>query len=115
MAALLDGEAKEYFIASREAVVGPLVTQSIEGDQAKVAECWAKVTPALKMLELILKDDESGPFIQGEERTYADIIIYSLLESLRACGEHLFQKAVEIAPRLDQLYGDFIDLRQSQE
>lgn len=99
---LLNPRSAEYFEETRKGWFGmPLK----ELEQSKGAqEAWDKANPGAEKIKELLKQKTGGPFVHGEQVTYADFIIVGSFEFIRLLGEDVFEKAMSLDSAFPQLY-----------
>jgi glutathione S-transferase len=88
------GEASvPYFRETREKNVG-MTLEKLENDNP-VPECFRKASPALQEVTELLKEDTSGPFLQGSQVVYSDIVLASMLLFFQSMGEDVFEELLK--------------------
>ena len=68
-------------------------------EKAKGGEqAWEAARPGLQELKAFMREHktDAGPFVQGSEVCYADLMICSTIEALKRIGPDLFEKAMEV-------------------
>ncbi|KAL8724358.1 MAG: hypothetical protein Q9166_007994 [cf. Caloplaca sp. 2 TL-2023] len=97
---VLTERSKPYFIESREKAFGISMAELEEkGDE----KAWEDVRPVLEEIAAVLREKE-GPFVLGEELSYADFILVSAMHFLRRVEEGLFERFVDIDPAFERLF-----------
>ena len=82
IASFLTPSTRDYFIPTREAAFG--IKLSDYEDSAAIESAWKEVEPLLVELAAVLKESE-GPFVLGEEVSYADFVLASMMVFLERC------------------------------
>lgn len=98
---LLSKRSKEYFERTRSERLGITLVELAQRD---TDEAWAKARPGFDEVAQMLKEHNEGPFVMGQELSYADIILVSELQFFKRIDEAIFQKAVEIDESFQDLY-----------
>lgn len=105
----LDPNGGEYFRRTREEVYGPY-SHDICNDHEYIASCWKQVEQPASVLAQALEDNQGGPFFLGEQRSYADIELVSILEWYRLVHTELYDGMVERHPCFKTLYEACADI-----
>jgi glutathione S-transferase len=71
---LLTPASAEYFLRTRKERFGMSLPELAASEKAGEA-AWEKAAPAIGELVGILRENEGGPFVLGEEASYADLIV----------------------------------------
>ncbi|KAL8790499.1 MAG: hypothetical protein Q9195_006330 [Heterodermia aff. obscurata] len=99
---LLNPSSAESFARTRPAW---LKTGSMEelGTEEKKTEAWELAKPLIAEFENIL-GAEAGPFVLGQEVSFADFMIVGYLHMVRRADESVFGRIGEQGPALKGLY-----------
>ncbi|KAL8665422.1 MAG: hypothetical protein Q9202_002315 [Teloschistes flavicans] len=99
---LLSDASIPYFEATREQRFGmPLarLAQEVGGEKA-----WEAARPLIRELGQLLRENEAGVFLGGEEVGYADFVLVGAMEFFRRIGEGLFERLVAEEEAFGRLY-----------
>jgi len=78
----LNPRSQEYFVADREKTVGMSLDKYGEGAE----EGLNNAKPAIKELGDMLRENPDGPFFQGKDPIYADLMVLGWLKMLEGLG-----------------------------
>ncbi|KAI4113594.1 MAG: hypothetical protein LQ345_005459 [Seirophora villosa] len=98
---LLNERSAQYIVETREKAFGFKIA---ELENVDVDAVWEEAKPVLRELGDILRENEGGPFVLGEEPSYGDFILVAVLQFFRRIGEDLFHRTVAADPALGKLY-----------
>ncbi|KAI4122839.1 MAG: hypothetical protein LQ338_005591 [Usnochroma carphineum] len=98
---LLNERSAQYFNETRSKRFGMPLDQ-FEREKGGDAQ-WEEVRPTITQVGELLKK-KGGPFVLGEEVSYADFILVGLLRLFKRIGEGVYERAVEMEPSLGRLY-----------
>lgn len=90
---ILGERSLPYFIETREKSLG-MTLEKLEDDNP-IIECFKKASPALHEIAEILKEDASGPFLQGSRVVYSDIVLASSLLFFKSMGTEIFEELLK--------------------
>ncbi len=100
---LLNEASVGYFEETRKAAFG--MSLAAFGKSEKSGEAaWQGAEEGLKELKSLLTEDASGPFVEGQVPSYADIIIASFLEFTRRTDIAVFERITGYDESLKELY-----------
>jgi glutathione S-transferase len=99
---VLSKRSADAFLEKRKSRWGKSVEQWVEEHPA--TEALAKAEPRLKELGDWL-EQTGGPFVHGENPSYADFTLVSILGFVRSAGQlELFKAAMAVHPAIAKLY-----------
>lgn len=78
----LNPASQAYFVPSREKAVGTSLAKYGEGADTG----FEKAKPYFKELGEMLRENPEGPFLQGKEPVYADLVVVGWLRMLDGLG-----------------------------
>jgi glutathione S-transferase len=93
---LLNGPSAEYFEKTREKRFGMPLAEFAESEKAKNA--WSIAEEPIKELRKLMTENEGGPWVEGTEPSFADLILlgfWRFLEELDPSGGDLFGRVVK--------------------
>ncbi|KAJ5726305.1 uncharacterized protein N7483_007662 [Penicillium malachiteum] len=99
--------SQQFFRRTREATLGhPLFSME---------ENWRAIDPDMqKVNTLLLTNSAQGPFILGEQPSYADFFIAGVLQCARTIEESVFQRLVQY-PGFDQVYNACLPFMEKRD
>ncbi|KAJ6031346.1 hypothetical protein N7540_002078 [Penicillium herquei] len=111
--AIFSSRSQEFFRRTREATLGHPLEDLLEGDREE--ENWRAIDPDMqKVNTLLLTNSEQGPFILGENPSYADFFIAGVLQCARTVEETVFQRFVQY-PGFDQVYNACLPFMEKKD
>jgi len=99
---LLNPSSAEYFEETRKGWFGMPLSELEQSKGAK--EAWEKAQPGAEKIKGLLKQRTEGPFVHGEQVTYADFIIVGSFEFIKLLGDDVYEKAMSLDPAFPKLY-----------
>ncbi|KAK8197590.1 uncharacterized protein BKA78DRAFT_350037 [Phyllosticta capitalensis] len=98
---ILNDVSAQYFYETRKVRFG-MPLQQLEEEKGG-PEAWeAGKEPLAKMAALL--NQTSGPFFLGNEVSYADFVLVSLLEYTKRIGQDIFYKVVAVDKSFEEIY-----------
>jgi glutathione S-transferase len=99
---LLTPASAEYFYRTRKERFGISLPELAQSEKAGEA-AWEAAAPAIGDLVAILRENEGGPFVLGEEASYADLIVVAYWAMARKLdrGGDVFERGLGI----DEVFG----------
>lgn len=92
-AEILGERSAEYFYETRKTRFGMPLQEVPESELGRTA--WERAGPAWADLAKLLKEDGGGPFVEGSEAGFADLVIAGFWAMLKVTGEDdLFGRAM---------------------
>lgn len=82
---ILSARSAEYFYETRKSRFGMPLQEVGSSELAKTA--WEKAEPQFEKLAALLKEDSSGPFVEGKAAGFADLVVAGFLAFLKVLGE----------------------------
>ncbi|KAI9688289.1 MAG: hypothetical protein M1820_010286 [Bogoriella megaspora] len=99
---VLPERSKEYFERTRSETFGMDI---YEWEKIKYGEKpWEACEGDIKELGKLYHEDESGPFLEGNEVTFADFTVVGILEFIRVLNKPGFDRVLEIDTAFVKLY-----------
>ncbi|KAJ5710913.1 hypothetical protein N7488_005069 [Penicillium malachiteum] len=110
---LFSPQSQEFFRRTREATIGQPLEDLL--DSNKEDENWEAIDPKMqKVNTLLLTNSAQGPFILGEQPSYADFFIAGLLQCARTVEESVFQRLVRY-PGFEQVYNACLPFMEKRD
>ena len=94
---LLPPRSSEYFARTRKEVFGASLEDCAAAKGGETA--WKNAVEPIKKLAAFMKEhrkkgEEDGPFVLGNEPSYADFMIVTMFECYERCHDESYQKVV---------------------
>jgi glutathione S-transferase len=105
----LDDRGAAYFKETREESFGEPISHDIYKDTERVEKIWKSVDRNLKLMEITLTDVE-GPYMLGHERSYADLLVASVMGWYKVVSPDMYDRMVAVAPALGRLHDKCMEL-----
>lgn len=67
-------------------------------------QMWKDAEPMLKEIGAVLRENEGGPFVLGEEISYADFVLVGMMQFLQRLGDGIYERLVGVEPVFGRLY-----------
>ncbi|KAM0261877.1 hypothetical protein ACHAQJ_002080 [Trichoderma viride] len=88
---VLNDESIEYYQRTRKERFGMSLEDLLKSDKAG-ENAWAATKPAIQNLKTLLKENSSGPFIDGGQVSYADFLIAGVFVFLEKVHKDSFER-----------------------
>lgn len=94
----LDARGKEYFIRTRSETFGKPISEVRPTDEKSLQELYALIESHMNVIILMLRGrpGKTGPFFEGNEPSYADIILVSAFASFHLIDRELWQRIMAL-------------------
>lgn len=103
----LDEAGENYYRRTRTEMFGPSINERPSKEQEDLI--WEQVPEKTATLGRLLQENE-GPFLQGNNRSYADLIFVASLRARQQWDSKIFSRILEIEPSLARLYAACSDI-----
>jgi glutathione S-transferase len=99
--ASLDEAGEDYYRRTRTEMLGPGINESPSAEEEK--QIWKQVPERTAYLGQLLQEND-GPFLQGYDRSYADLILVASLRARHQWDPSILQRILDIEPAFARLY-----------
>lgn len=94
----LDPRGKEYFIRTRTEALGKPLANSLPTDEKVLQELWDLIESQMNEIIRMLKrrPGKTGPFFEGDNPSYADLILASNLAAFHNDDSELWERMMDL-------------------
>lgn len=110
----LDEAGEDYYRRTRTEMFGPSINERPSAEEEE--QIWKKVPEKTAYLGQLLQENQ-GPFLQGHDRSYADLILVASLRARQQWDPSILQRILTIEPVFARLYkacDDILDINEDQ-